>query len=101
MSGPIWAADAATRLLPASVAVSARDARVRTRVRELTPRARCHEDLRTVIADVNRVLRGLGQYFRTGNAAMKFIQIDTYVEERLRGLLRQAGGLAAPRRPCR
>ncbi len=46
--------------------------RIRTRVRELTPRARCHDDLRAVIADVNRVLRGWGQYFRTGNAATKF-----------------------------
>src|SRR5688572_14045725 len=61
--------------------------RVRARVRALTPRSRCHADLRRVIADLNPVLRGWGQYFRTGNAATKFIQIDTYVEERLRGLL--------------
>ena len=67
-------------------------ARVRTRVRELTHRARCHEDLRAVIADLNPVLRGWGQYFRTGNAAVKFVQIDTYVEERLRGLLLQRAG---------
>jgi RNA-directed DNA polymerase len=73
--------------------------RVRTRVRDLTPRARCHDDLRTVIADVNRVLRGWGQYFRTGNAATKFIDVDTYVEERLRGLLRKrAGSRLAPGR---
>jgi RNA-directed DNA polymerase len=38
------------------------------------------------------VLRGWGQYFRTGNAAMKFSQIDTYVEERLRGLLLKRAG---------
>ena len=57
--------------------------RVRMRVRDLTPRRRCHEDLRSVIADVNRVVRGWGQYFRTGNAADKFIQIDAYVEQRL------------------
>ena len=43
--------------------------------------------LRTIIADVNPVLRGWGQYFRTGNAATKFIQMDRYVEERLRALL--------------
>ncbi|HEX6570409.1 MAG TPA: group II intron reverse transcriptase/maturase [Steroidobacteraceae bacterium] len=66
--------------------------RVRTRVRELTPRARCHEDVRTVIADVNRVLRGWGQYFRTGNATVKFIQVDRYVEERLRALRRSRAG---------
>jgi group II intron reverse transcriptase/maturase len=66
--------------------------RVRTRVRELTPRARCHEDLREVIADLNGVLRGWGVYFRTGNAAVKFLQIDRYVEDRLRGLLRKRHG---------
>jgi hypothetical protein len=70
---------------------------VRLRVRVLTPRRRCHEDLRTVIADVNRVLRGWSQYFRTGNAATKFIQVDTYVEERLRGLrIKRAGSRRAP-----
>jgi RNA-directed DNA polymerase len=61
--------------------------RVRTRVRGLTARARCHEDLRGVIAEVNPVLRGWGQYFRTGNAATKFIQMDRYVEDRLHALL--------------
>ena len=66
--------------------------RMRTRVRGLTPRGRCHEDLRCVIADVNRALRGWGAYFRTGNAAIKFVQIDCYVVERLRGLrLKQHG----------
>jgi len=66
--------------------------RVRTRLRELTPRARCHEDLRTITADLNAVLRGWGAYFRSGNAAVKFLQIDRYVEDRLRGLLRKRHG---------
>ena len=46
--------------------------RVRARVKALTPRRRCHEDVRRVIADLNPVLRGWGNYFRTGNAAKKF-----------------------------
>jgi hypothetical protein len=62
-------------------------ARVRQRVKALTPRRRCHVDLRRVIADVNPVLRGWGEYFRTGNAAQKFNQVDTYVWRRLRTLL--------------
>jgi hypothetical protein len=67
-------------------------ARVRARVRELTPRRRCHEDLRSVIADVNQVLRGWGAYFRTGNAAVKFVQLDRYVTGRLRRLrVKRAG----------
>jgi group II intron reverse transcriptase/maturase len=60
--------------------------RVRARVKELTSRRRCHEDIRAVIADVNPVLRGWGNYFRTGNAAKKFNQIDEYVWWRLRHL---------------
>jgi RNA-directed DNA polymerase len=99
MSGPIW--ERTRRRVyylhrwPSSRAMR----RVRTRVRDLTPRRRCHTDLRTVIADVNRVLRGWGQYFRTGNAATKFIHVDTYVEERLRGLLlKRAGSRLAPGR---
>jgi group II intron reverse transcriptase/maturase len=60
--------------------------RVRQRVKELTPRSRCHADIRDVIADLNPVLRGWGNYFRTGNAAKRFNQIDGYVWRRLRAL---------------
>jgi group II intron reverse transcriptase/maturase len=60
--------------------------RIRQRVKELTSRSRCHADLREVIADLNPVLRGWGNYFRTGNAAKRFIQLDTYVWQRLRKL---------------
>ncbi|HEX6465237.1 MAG TPA: group II intron maturase-specific domain-containing protein [Vicinamibacterales bacterium] len=55
-------------------------------MRALASRSRCREDLRRVIAEVNPVLRGWAQYFRTGNAATKFIQIDRYVECRLHAL---------------
>lgn len=99
MSGPLWARTRQRvyylQRWPSPRAMR----RVRTRVRDLTLRRRCHDDLRTVIADVNRVLRGWGQYFRTGNAATKFIQVDSYVEERLRGLLvKRAGSHLAPGR---
>jgi RNA-directed DNA polymerase len=70
--------------------------RMRTRIRELTPRGRCHQDLRFVIAELNQVLRGWGAYFRTGNAAIKFDQIDRYVVERLRGLRRKQHGSSLP-----
>ena len=66
--------------------------RVRERVRELTPRRRCHRDARCVIAELNPVLRGWGQYFQTGNAANHFLDVDAYVEKRLRGLrVKRAG----------
>ena len=60
--------------------------RIRQRVKELTPRGRCHADIREVIAAINPVLRGWGNYFRTGNAAQRFNQLDSYVWTRLRGL---------------
>jgi RNA-directed DNA polymerase len=60
--------------------------RIRQRVRELTQRTRCHADIREVIADLNPILRGWGQYFRTGNAATRFIQLDSYVWRRLHSL---------------
>jgi group II intron reverse transcriptase/maturase len=65
---------------------------IRQKVRERTPRGRCHADLREVIADLNPILRGWGAYFGTGNAARSFNQIDTYVYERLRTLhVKRAG----------
>ena len=44
-------------------------------------------DIRDVIAALNPILRGWGNYFRTGNAADKFTQIDRYVTWRLKRLL--------------
>jgi hypothetical protein len=38
------------------------------------------------------MLRGWGQYFRTGNAANHFTDLDQYVERRLRGLLLKRAG---------
>jgi group II intron reverse transcriptase/maturase len=61
--------------------------RIRQRVKQLTPRGRCHADIREVIAQLNPVLRGWGNYFRTGNAAQRFNQLDSYVWRRLRCLL--------------
>jgi group II intron reverse transcriptase/maturase len=97
MSGPIW--ERTHRRVyylhrwPSSRAMG----RVRARVRALTPRARCHEDLRSVIAELNPVLRGWGEYFRTGNATAHFIQIDRHVADRLRGLrLKRSGRRLRP-----
>jgi RNA-directed DNA polymerase len=48
--------------------------------------------LRDTLAQLNPVLRGWGAYFRTGNAAIKFGQVDDYVAWRLKRLLRQRPG---------
>jgi RNA-directed DNA polymerase len=62
--------------------------RVRQRVKELTRRSRNGvKDVRVLIRDLNPVLRGWGNYFRTGNAARKFNQVDSYVWRRLHRFL--------------
>src|SRR6516225_9517735 len=61
--------------------------RLRGKIRDRTGRNRAGWDIREVIADLNPVLRGWGNYFRTGNAADKFRQADDYVVMRLRGLM--------------
>ncbi len=60
--------------------------RVRGKIKAKTGRGRAGQDIREVIAELNPVVRGWGNYFRTGNAA-QFNQIDGYVVGRLRGLM--------------
>ena len=66
---------------------------VRTRVRELTDsRWNWVKDVRILIERLNPVLRGWGNYFRTGNAAKKFGRVDDYVWYRLhRFMFRRKG----------
>jgi RNA-directed DNA polymerase len=101
MSGPLWERTRRRVYFLQRWPSPRAMARLRTRVRDLTPRARCHEDVRAIIADLNPVLRGWGPYFRTGNATVKFIQMDTFVEERLHALLVKRAGsrLVAQRAP--
>jgi len=67
--------------------------RVRAKIRAKTGRNRASvKDLRELIVELNPILRGWGNYFRTGNAAKKFVQIDDYVIGRLRRLLRRRYG---------
>jgi group II intron reverse transcriptase/maturase len=60
--------------------------RIRQRVKHVAPNSRCHADLRDVIAELNPVLHGWGNYFRTGNASKCLVQVDDYVVSRLRTL---------------
>lgn len=62
--------------------------RIRAKVKARTGRNRVGiKDIRDLIAELNPILRGWGTYFRTGNAAEKFRQIDRYVAWRLKRLL--------------
>jgi len=83
MSGRLWEQKRIVRYYlhrwPSQTAM----ARVRAKVRDRTGRNRVGMDIRDVIAALNPILRGWGNYFRTGNAADKFRQIDSYVAWRL------------------
>jgi RNA-directed DNA polymerase len=61
--------------------------RARQRVKALTARSQVGQQLEDVIARLNPFLRGWGNYFRSGNAATRFVQLDRYVAWRLRRLL--------------
>lgn len=85
MSGPIWEKER-RRVYFLQRWPSVRSMkRVRQRVKEMTGRNRnVVKDVRVIIRDINPVLRGWGNYFRTGNAAAKFNQVDSYVWRRLK-----------------
>jgi RNA-directed DNA polymerase len=61
--------------------------RARARVKALTARSQVGMELKDVIARLNLFLRGWGNYFRTGNAGNKFVEMDRYVAWRLHRLL--------------
>ncbi len=61
--------------------------RARARVKALTSRSRVGVKLPETIAALNLFLREWGGYFRTGNAAERFVEIDRYVAWRLKRLL--------------
>ena len=67
---------------------------IRARVRELTDRRRLAgvKDVREVVRRLNPVLRGWGNYFETGNASDRFVQVDGYVWERLVRYMSRRGG---------
>ena len=59
----------------------------RAKIRAMTDRRWVGTDLRVIIYRLNQFLRGWGAYFRTGNAAKKFRQVDSYVWWRLMRLM--------------
>jgi RNA-directed DNA polymerase len=74
---------------------------IRRRVGELTSSKHSGKHLEDLIVMLNPVLRGWGQYFRTGNSDRKFNQIDDYVHDRLTHWLRRRGGQRAYFDPAR
>jgi RNA-directed DNA polymerase len=66
--------------------------RLRDRVREITGERRSGKDVKQIIAKLNPVLRGWGNYFRTGTCGREFHRIDDYVHMRLVRWLSRRGG---------
>jgi group II intron reverse transcriptase/maturase len=93
MSGPVWVQERRRVYFLHRWPSAKSMQRVRQKVRELTDRRWGGvKDVRVLIANLNPVLRGWGEYFRTGNAMKKFTQLDRYVWQRLcRFLTRRKG----------
>jgi RNA-directed DNA polymerase len=68
-------------------------ASIRGKIRARTERRYARLPLEWAVEDLNRILRGWGNYFRYGNSARKFAQIDCYVNERLAILASAKHGL--------
>ena len=76
-----------TGVLPAAVAVSPRHASDSPAREGVYDPQRVSPGPARDLAQLNPALRGWGTYFRTGNAAIKFGQVDDYVAWRLKRLL--------------
>ncbi len=68
-------------------------ASIRAKVKERTARRHASRDLGYVVADLNPVLRGWGNYFRYGNSNGKFHAVDDYVHMRMARLASTKHGL--------
>jgi hypothetical protein len=67
--------------------------RIRDRIHELTDARKAGtRDVKEIIATLNPVLRGWGNYFRTGNPDRQFNAIDGYVRVRLNRWQYRRGG---------
>ncbi len=73
--------------------------KLRERVRELTSQRQSGKDVKQIIVELNPVLRGWGNYFRTGNADREFNKMDSYVVQSLRRWQHRHGGQRPTRRP--
>ena len=74
--------------------------KLRDRVRELTSKRQSGKDVKQVIAELIPVLRGWGNYFRTGNADREFNKMDGFVYKSLRRWHFRRGGQRPTKRPA-
>lgn len=72
--------------------------KLRDRVRALTSKKQSGKDVKQIIAELTPVLRGWGNYFRTGNAGREFNKMDGFVVKSLRRWQYRRGGQRATKR---
>lgn len=92
MSGKLWKKKRVVRYYLQRWPCQAAMKRLREKIRDRTARKRVGEDIRVVIARINPILRGWGNYFRTGNAANKFRAVDDWVVWKLQRLMGKKRG---------
>ena len=68
-------------------------------MRELTGPKQSGKDVKRIIAELNPVLRGWWNYFRTGNADREFNKMDAFVIQSLRRWQSRRGGQRGTKRP--
>jgi group II intron reverse transcriptase/maturase len=66
--------------------------KLRDRVGELTSKRQSGKEVKQVIAELTPVIRGWGNYFRTGNADREFNKMDCFVVQSLRRWQYRRGG---------
>jgi RNA-directed DNA polymerase len=72
--------------------------KLRDRVKELTGKRQSGKDVKQIVAELTPVLRGWGNYFRTGNADGEFNKMDYFVVKSLRRWQYRRGGQRATKR---
>ena len=73
--------------------------KLRDRVREITSKRQSGKEVKQLIVELTPVLRGWGNYFRTGNADREFNKMDSFVVRSLRRWQRRRGGQRSTKRP--
>jgi len=72
--------------------------RLRDRVREITAPRQSGKDVKQIIAELNPVLRGWANYFRTGTAEGTFLKVDGFVYMRMVRWFNRRAGQRRPKR---
>jgi len=73
--------------------------KLRERIREITSKQQSGKEVKQIIAKLTPVLRGWGNYFRSGNADREFNKMDSFVTRSLRRWQYRRGGQRPTKRP--